>query len=240
MCTFIHKSIVALAIAATLSAATASSQGTGAKTAVAKDSYYMILFAFDSTPRAPQLAHVFAVFVKAQGDGMSAQINEAYPISWSTARPNLRLLIVKRPDPGVNLDLPATFRLSAALNTQVTAFGPYQIRKELFDRAAAQYRRLNAGELAYKMLDGGTRLNGAVNCIHAVSDIAPGPLLNTGTAYGMDAAAMVRSHMAPWIVDNGPSHAWLVDRLGLRQEPIAFVNEQPETAPAPGRATQER
>jgi hypothetical protein len=68
----------------------------------------------------------------------------------------------------VNLDLPETFRFARELGARVYEWGPYRIRPELYERGLRQIERLNSGRIAYKVLDGAWRPDGASNCIHAV------------------------------------------------------------------------
>src|SRR5262249_52091114 len=108
---------------------------------------------------------------------------------------------------------------------KVTAFGPYQIKKDLYDGALAQIDRLNSGKVAYKALDKKFRPGeAAVNCFHAISDIVGGPLLDTGTAFGQKATVMVRNHLAAGIMNDRGRQPWLTEPLGLKKEGISFAD----------------
>ena len=193
----------------------------------AQESYYVILFAYEGTPRLPRSAHTFATFIKAADAEKGAKPKlEISTISWLSTRSNTRLLLLKAPDPGVNHDLVTTLQIAASLNAQVSAWGPYRIPKELYDRGIAQIARLKSGAVAYKATDAKLRQNGAINCIHAVSEVVPGPPLDTGTAFGVPATEMVRAHMAPRFLDEGRAHLALLEPLNLKDYPIVFRDQK--------------
>ena len=166
------------------------------------DKYYMVVFAYQGNPNLPRLAqHVRDFCQGAHHDGKPDMDKlEAHTISWITDPENFGLL--KRPAVGKNLSLEESLQWAVSKNCAVFAFGPYPIKQELYDRAMAQLARLNRGDLAYKATDRRFRASGtAVNCFHAISDMVDGPLLETGAAYGEPASAMVRDHLAPWIIE---------------------------------------
>jgi hypothetical protein len=193
----------------------------GRAQARADEMYYLVLFAYEGVTGAPQDAHSFAAFVKADGKPGKAKLTVSC-ISWLPVGADVKLL--KRPEAGVNLSLEKTLRLAAERKARVAAFGPYRIKKELYDRALAQIDRLNSGTVAYKALDKRFRSDAAaVNCFHAISDMIDGPLLDTGTAFGRQATAMVRDHLAKWIMNDRAPQPWLIEPLGLKREGISFV-----------------
>jgi hypothetical protein len=135
------------------------------------------------------------------------------------------------PERGKNFGLRDTLKLGSSEEATVTAWGPYRIRKELYDEGIAQIDRLDRNAIAYKALDLRFRPYVATNCFHAVSDITRGPLLDTGTAYGNAASEMVVEYFSPWIINPKETHAWLIDRLGLDKYSITFEKgEQPGPA----------
>lgn len=190
------------------------------------DEYYMVLFAYQGAPNAPTQAHSFAVFFKVQngpandGDGVALEVR---PLSWVNAS-GVTPRLLGPTEPGRILGLEATLQMAARSNYQITAWGPYRIDKELYDRAMAQIDRLNSGAVAYKMIDRRFRPGAAVNCIHAISDIAPGPLLDTGTAFGVPATGLIRNHFSRWILDEGAAHRKFAPSLGLDKYPIRYVD----------------
>ncbi|MBI2807495.1 MAG: hypothetical protein HYX68_21150 [Planctomycetes bacterium] len=189
----------------------------------ADDAYYMVIFAYQGNPKVPRLAHSFATFVKVPQDKDGKALTsrcEIHSISWIAATWNVSLL--RAPERGKNFDLPSTMRQASAVNAQVTAWGPYRIKKELYDKALAQIIRLESGKIAYKALDRGLRRDIATNCFHAISDLVDGPLLETGTAFGNAASEMVRDHLAPWIIDRKTTHRFLLEPLGLTKYTINY------------------
>ena len=122
----------------------------------------------------------------------------------------------------MNLDLAATLQLAASQKAEISAWGPYRIQKDVYDRALAQIDHLNSGKVQYKALDGTLRPIVATNCIHAISDMVEGPLLDTGTAFGNPASEMVRDHLARWIVDSKTTHRFLIAPLGLNNYTVNY------------------
>jgi hypothetical protein len=191
-----------------------AAQGTIPTPSSSETVYYMAVFAYDTEPRAAQSAHTFATFVKSNGRSI-----EAHTISWLPRTNAVRLL--RRPEPGVNLDLRETFKRANATQAQVHEWGPYQIKPELFTRALKQIDRLASGGVLYKALDNRGRPETVSNCIHAVSDVAmDNGLLETGTNFGVDASAMVVEHLTPWIVDATKRHPWINEKLGIGKEVV--------------------
>lgn len=79
--------------------------------------YYMCVFAYDSNPPQARLSHVFATFVKVEGESF-----EAHTISWLPQTNNVRLLR-RFAEPGMNLGLQETLRLAASMQLNVTESG---------------------------------------------------------------------------------------------------------------------
>jgi hypothetical protein len=195
--------------------------------------YYAIIFATEGDLPLPRYAHTFATFVKATGQGPCSDhyVLEAHTLSWSPASGEVRVARFS-PEPGTNLDLAGSLHWARSLDARVSRWGPFQVRKELYDRARAQIARLESGALQYKALDLGLRPYSASNCIHALSDIdADGGLLDTGADYGAEASYQVAHHFLRWMINPYQVHEWVYDRLGLRDWPI-----EPRTwGRAPGR-----
>lgn len=152
---------------------------------------YVILWSYQDWRNAPVRSHTFASFIRTDGDRVSSQVD----ISWLPApgyfrngleMPPLRIV------PGQNYSLSQTLGFAAGLNQPVRRFGPYAISPELFAAAVRQSESLASGRVAYKMLDGGSR-PGAINCIHAVTDIAG--YTDTGLARGAAASQAALHHL---------------------------------------------
>jgi hypothetical protein len=187
----------------------------------AQEHYYMMICAAEGPSQPARSAHTFATFIRAKE---RANV-EAHTISWLPANLNVRLLAA--PEQGRNLGLKDALELEKARGNTVFAWGPFEIRKDLYERALSQIRRLESGQVAYRALDGRFRPGTATNCFHAVSDIVDTPLLDTGTAFGVPASAMVLQHLAPWVIDPTKAHRELDSYLGLDDYAISFRDEGP-------------
>jgi hypothetical protein len=180
-------------------------------------SYYMTIFSAQADSRDPRRTHSFATFVKAIGTGDSAKDNpiEIHTISWMPQ--SLEIVILRRrPEPGVNLDLESSLRWAASKSIRVSMWGPYQINKELYDRAVEQEARLNSGLVLYKAVDRRFRPGTASNCIHAVADLdTDNGLLHSGQGRGDAASSQVAQHLNRWVINSEQTHTWVASRLGL-------------------------
>jgi hypothetical protein len=184
-----------------------------------EDAYYMIVFGQQDGADRPDLSHTFATFVKTTGEGpdKSKYGIDSHTISWMPR--SLQVKLVRRPEEGVNLDLKDTLRHAKELKCEVSMWGPFHIKKELYDRAFKQETRLKKGDIDYKALDVRFRPDTAMNCIHAVSDIdTDNGLLETGTARGNDASLVVLKHLSRWIVDYDGNHDWIAQKLDLGKD----------------------
>jgi hypothetical protein len=190
----------------------------------AGDVYLLLLFSQDRDPPAPRFSHTYAAFVHARTRGGARKVLETHTISWLPASLDVRLL--RRPEPGVNLSLKASLDLSVSMGTRISMWGPYQIKKELYDRAVRQEAGLKRGKILYKAIDGAPRSEGlAINCIHAVADIdVDRGLLETGKANGSGATSLVVQHLQRWFINPGQNYDWVIDQLGLSRYPITRRN----------------
>jgi hypothetical protein len=191
-----------------------------AAAAQATEGYYVVFFAAQTPDNQAKFAHTFAAFVRVDDIRAKSPAIQAAVISWLPANGNVRVVKL-RPEPGKNFGLKETLNWAAELRLNVSAFGPYPIRKELYDSAVRQVKMLESGVVAYKAVDV-ARGNPVSNCIHALSDldIVKEPLM-TGAAHGEEATALVVRFFRPWMVQ-GPPAPWLLDRLGLRNFKIAM------------------
>jgi hypothetical protein len=124
----------------------------------------------------------------------------------------------------MNLDLNQTLRFARGQSARVYEWGPYRIRRGLYERSLRQIERLNSGRIQYKALDGAWRPNAASNCIHAVSDIDAGDgYLTVDGAYGVAASACVVEHLSRWMIRPGREHPSIQEELGVYGQPITRV-----------------
>jgi hypothetical protein len=125
------------------------------------------------------------------------------------------VILRRRPEPGTNLDLESSLHWAESRNCRVSMWGPYQIDKELYNRAIKQEARLNSGMVLYKAIDRRFRPGTASNCIHAVSDLdIDHGLLHSGQGRGDRASQQVAQHLKRWMIDPEQTHDWVASRLG--------------------------
>jgi hypothetical protein len=191
-------------------------------------SYYMTVFSAQADSRDPRRTHSFATFAKAIGTGDSAKDNpiEIHTISWMPRSLDI-VILRRRPELGINLDLESSLRWAASRNCRVSMWGPYQINKELFDRAVQQEARLNSGLMLYKAIDRRFRPGTASNCIHAVADLdMDNGLLHSGQGRGDAASQQVAQHLHRWIINPNQRHTWVASRLGLNDQPVNRLDSE--------------
>jgi len=185
------------------------------------ESYFMTIFSAQADSRDPRRTHSFATFVKANGRGDAAKDSpiEIHTISWMPQ--SLEIVILRRrPEPGINLDLKSSLRWAESRNCRVSMWGPYQINKDLYDRAVEQEARLNSGQVLYKAVDRRFRPGTASNCIHAVADLdTDNGLLHSGQGRGDAASRQVAQHLNRWTI-SAETHTWVASRLGLNDQPV--------------------
>ncbi len=180
------------------------------------DSYYMVIYSAEEG-QISERAHCFATFARvSRADDAPSPWIELHHINWFSVRGhrcgwtyNLVDADGKptRPEPGANRTTREALELVLGHHRRVTRWGPYEIKRELYDRALRQIDllegRVPGKKVLYKSLDLGYRNrpgSPVLNCIHAVSDIVCEPTpLRTWTAYGDPAALMVVQHLRPWI-----------------------------------------
>jgi hypothetical protein len=187
------------------------------------ESYYMTIFSAQASSRDPRRTHSFATFVKAKGTGDAAQNSplEIHTISWMPQSLDI-VILRRRPELGVNLDLETSLRWAESRNCRVSMWGPYQISKDLFDRAVKQEARLNSGLVLYKAVDRRFRPGTASNCIHAVADLdMDSGLLHSGQGRGDAASRQVAQHLERWIINPEQTHTWVAGRLGLNGDSVS-------------------
>lgn len=197
--------------------------------ASANDVFYVIIFGSEDDPKHLKYSHTFATFIRATGEGCdpSNYAVSAHTLSWFPASLNVSVLR-RQPERGVNLGLDETFRLVMSRGEAVTAWGPYRIGPELYNRSVAMYGKLERGEVLYRAIDG--TVYDVSDCIHTISDLDP----QFGrTFYGLDrigkpASAFIaeqivtRSAYDQSLTDN----SWLFQRLGLTRYPIEYVGNR--------------
>jgi hypothetical protein len=195
-----------------------------ATAARADDTYFVIVFGSQRPLNPPKYTHSFATFVRVscpKGGTPQQQRVQWWTVSWLPRSLDVEVLRL-RPECGVNLDLHSTLRWALADRQRVSMWGPYQIRKELFDRAMRQIVLLRSGAVSYKALDAGFPADRVSNCIHALSDliVEERRFRMTTTGWGESASYFVTLSYQPWLVDPCRTHDWVAGQLGLGRYPL--------------------
>jgi hypothetical protein len=190
-----------------------------------KERYFMIPFAYQDDGNHPEKSHSFISVIRVFADDKQPKETpglvqgkyknrefEAFTISWLPAdfleNPNLcvfegpgaRLFATKNQCPvlpGKNFKLADTIKLAVNAKNAVAMWGPYEIRKEGFDRGVARKKLLDGGTIRYRADD---RLyqkdKAAISCFHAMAgldELFPrGGLFNSGLRmWGFNGTARV-------------------------------------------------
>jgi hypothetical protein len=194
-------------------------ESVSAKRSQRRDHYYLLMFSSQNNSYQARFSHTFASFVKAMGAAPSlaeSEIAEVHTISWMPQTQDI-VLLRRQPEPGTNLNLQDSIRWAQSVSARISLWGPYEIQKELYDRAVEQEARLKSGAVMYKAIDDEFRPAVASNCIHAVCDIdADNGLFHIGRLWGEPASQLVLGHFKRWILDPDKTHPWLIQRLELK------------------------
>ncbi len=191
--------------------------------------YYAIIFGSESSPKQLKYTHTWATYVKATGEGddLNSYALEAHTISWYPA--TMKVKVFKPcPETGINMDLNQTLSAVYANNESVTAWGPFLIGAEVYERSLGVANVLNSGQAKYRAISGQFILIG--DCVHAVAAVDPQfgrnhyPLIRIGKPASRYIAReiMMRSMYDQKLYDN----SWLIPRLGLNSYPIEVVPPQ--------------
>jgi hypothetical protein len=185
----------------------------------AAESYYMVVYAAQEES-TPLTSHCFATFARVTSTGRPSDEPriELHHINWFSVRGHQsgqtygvfendgRLTC---PEPGENRTTREALELVLRRGLRVSRFGPFEIDRDLFERALRQIERLEGripgARPLYKAFDLGYREGSeirALNCIHAISDIVREPIpLRTWACYGDEAARRVVLHLRRAIKD---------------------------------------
>jgi hypothetical protein len=186
-----------------------------------------MMFGYQDAQNRAALSHSFATFVHATIPADAPErtaVTEQIDISWLPARFGgtvcVDLLHLRCPAvTGHNYSLAETLSFAENEHLTVGVWGPVEVRKDLFDRAKAQQAYLESGATGYVANDTGLHLpaynhrGGALNCIHAVSDLAF--FDRTGLNWGLDASRIVWGDFQPWRLNGGASGEWIWSGIGV-------------------------
>ncbi|MBX9656543.1 hypothetical protein K2Y11_23245 [bacterium] len=194
-------------------------------TAVLSSNHYVIVFSWQDVPDgfapAPKLTHSFATFVQVSGD----KIDEEFTISWA-APYGVRILAA--PEPGQNWSLQESLTRASEDGLKVMAWGPYRVSDAGYEKAKTRYFNLESAEsnqsILYKAVDRRSRrfdVQPAINCIHALSDMAD-PNLATGNICGNEASRIIVNEFVKAGIILGDDHQaeWIRKKI-LADYPVA-------------------
>jgi hypothetical protein len=165
------------------------------------DRYFIIPFAYQNKGNSPAFSHSFMAVIRVLADDKQTSLTpglqkrsyqnrnfEAFTISWLphdfSTNPNLCVfegfgsrIFPKLNDcplsEGRDFKLDETIKLAVNAKNAVCMWGPYEIRKEAFDRGVKRLRLLNGGTIRYRADDRLYRKDQvAINCFHAMSGLA--------------------------------------------------------------------
>lgn len=188
--------------------------------------HYLLMFGYEDARNSAPLSHTFATFLRADFDGpgtANGRIVDQVDISWLPERFTGSVCVDALhlrcpPETGHNYSLNQTLGFAQAGRLRVAMWGPYEITGALFDRAKDQERYLDSGKSQYVANDlflhrrAYDRRGGALNCMHAVSDIAF--FDRTGLNWGVRGSKIVLDNLRGYIVS--PARAdWVLPRIGL-------------------------
>jgi hypothetical protein len=204
----------------------------------AESAYFVVVFGSQRSPvKLPRYTHSFATFVHLTPERRL----EAFTLSWLPRSGEIRLLRFDAEE-GRNYTLEETLRFCDANGMEVACWGPYQIHSDLWNRALWQWRRLQRGEVLYKVYDCGSPDGGVSNCVHALEYVTrPAgqtlPQVVVAPAnWGESGSYWVALTLRPWYLEPCRTHDWLLPYLGVN--PRALVRYGLACNPTPNPVAQ--
>lgn len=180
--------------------------------------YFMIMYGYQNWRNAAAYSHTYASFFRVDAGGDVARVD----ISWIPQDAYLPgpgdLRMPALGDwPGQNMSIPATNARAAQAfpAREVSMFGAFPIRPELFYAQLAQSRRLFSGAVTYRGLDMNSRPY-SVNCVHAVADACGD--FRTGIS--------LRGPTASWALAQYCAARGLVTSLEARRDWATYLVQQ--------------
>jgi hypothetical protein len=192
--------------------------------AQAGEACFLLMFSSQRTFNDPQYSHSFASFVRLSWPGNvpcpPAPALEVCTISWLPQKLPLRTFAL-RPEDGRNYGLHETLSYALASHARVSLWGPFQIDRDLYDRAVREMQLLASGQVQFKVIDSGYCSDRVSNCIHALSSLSEGQRVRlTSPGWGDVGSFAVLCQLRPWIVDTRGIYPWVGSALGLDAYPI--------------------
>lgn len=189
--------------------------------------HFMIIYGFQDGINTPHGAHVFATFVESDvsPSGHNLARFEAHTLSWLPVMVDNWFLRL-RPEPGRNFSLAETLQLAESRELSLMRWGPFEITDSLYFSALDRIDFLESGAADYIVQDTFYRnavyvreSGGAINCIHAVSDL--GGFIRTGFLHGFSAARRTYDHLRQFVVPSPDNNEWVAKQIGVADIPRA-------------------
>ena len=205
-----------------------------AGSARADERFFMLVFGSQSQPKLLRHTHTWATFVRATSDGPdpAGAALQTVTISWLPRTLEVHVWD-PRPEPGVNLGMDDTLRYVMAHGETVNAWGPFEVKPEVWNRAVQVAGILESGQAQYRAISGSRDLL-VSDCIHAVAAVDAQfgrnhyPLVRVGKPASRH---MARQIMMRSVFDQAQAdHRWLIPRLGLDRDPVLVI--PPSAIPA--------
>ena len=194
--------------------------------ATAGESYFIILFGSESSPKEFRFTHTWATYVKVVGEGTDpANYQVTYhTISWLPATLKVRVF-APHPEPGVNLDLFSTLDYVLGNGELVDVWAPMRIRRELYAASLHQYERLMRGEALYQAID--PPGDDVYDCIHANAALDPDfgqghyPLIRVGKPATRFIVKQIGKRGPAF--DPNEDTLWLISHIGIDRYPVRVI-----------------
>jgi hypothetical protein len=169
--------------------------------------YFVVVFASQADWGELSLNHTFATFVKVTEE--KPDHPEIHTISWLPE--NLEIVVWRRfPEPEKNFDLKTTLKWAKSVGAKVMYWGPYEIKKELYDMALQQEEKLTGDKVTDKDLQ-------------AVADIVnKDGILLAGTAAGAEAGALVVDRFQKWLKNPEQVYPRILEQLGVDTQGVSM------------------
>ena len=191
------------------------------------ETHCVFIFGAQPTPKVIKDSHSWATFVRVVGEGSDPASYQvfAHTISFVPATLQVRTLALK-PEPGANLDLVGSLAYARTKNASVTAWGPFLMRPEVYQKSLEVWSQISRGAVEYRAIDT-LRDTVVADCIHAITAVDPDfgrghyPLIRTGKSASRYIARQIVKRVDP---DRTlPDQTWLIAALGLDRHPIEII-----------------
>lgn len=189
----------------------------------ADEFYFATIFGSQKVLNDPSHTHSFATFVKATGCGpdWSKYRLEAVTISWLPVTMTVHAQRW-RPEPGHNFGLIETLDWAVADGQRISQWGPYQVKRELYDGAVQRAAELESGRVKYFASDLWRVREDVSNCIYGVlGSTGKHDSLGVGTlGFGEWASRFICMRFKHYLIDPDTEHLWLNERLEISNYPL--------------------